>query len=87
MSEAGVKGYEVLNWFGMFAPAGTPAPIVTRMHTEAKKMLTTPEMLKRLANEGATPINSTPSEFATFVKAEMAQWTKVGQMAKIQPAG
>jgi tripartite-type tricarboxylate transporter receptor subunit TctC len=86
MEEAGVKGYEVLNWFGMFAPAGTPAPIITRMHAEAKTMLTTPEMKKRLANEGAEPIVSTPSDFTTFVKSEMDQWTKVGQAAKIQPA-
>ncbi len=41
MDEAGLKGYEVLNWFGMFAPAGTPAPIITRMHAEAKKLLET----------------------------------------------
>ena len=57
MDEAGVKGYEVLNWFGMFAPAGTPAPIVTRMHAEAKTLLETPEMKKRLAGEGAEPID------------------------------
>ena len=86
MAEAGVKGYEVLNWFGMFAPAGTPAPIITRMHLEAKKLLETPEMKKRLANEGAEPILSTPSDFTAFVKSEMAQWTEVGRTAKIQPA-
>ena len=61
MAEAGVKGYEVLNWFGMFAPAGTPAPIITRMHAEAKKLLATPETKKRLASEGAEPIASTPA--------------------------
>jgi tripartite-type tricarboxylate transporter receptor subunit TctC len=44
-------------------------------------------MQKRLATEGAQPINSTPTEFAAFVKSEMEQWTKVGQMAKIKPAG
>jgi tripartite-type tricarboxylate transporter receptor subunit TctC len=42
MDEAGVKGYEVLNWFGLFAPAGTPAPIVARMHAEAKAIASTP---------------------------------------------
>ena len=42
MAEAGVKGYEVLNWFGMFAPAGTPAPIITRMQAECKALLETP---------------------------------------------
>jgi tripartite-type tricarboxylate transporter receptor subunit TctC len=85
MDEAGVKGYEVLNWFGMFAPAGTPAPIITRMHAEAKKLLETPDMKKRLAEEGAEPINSTPSDFTAFVKSEMAQWSEVGRVAKIQP--
>ena len=87
MDEAGVKGYEVLNWFGMFAPAGTPAPIVARMQAEAKAMLTAPDMQKRLASQGAQPIASTPSDFAAFVKSEIAQWSKIGRAAKIQPAG
>ena len=86
IAEAGVKGYEVLNWFGMFAPAGTPTPIITRMHAEAKALLTSPEMKKRLASEGAEPINSTPSDFTAFVKSEMQQWSEVGKAAKIQPA-
>ena len=85
MAEAGVKGYEVLNWFGMFAPAGTPAPIITRMHAEAKALLTTAEMKQRLAGEGAEPINSAPSDFTAFVKSEMQQWSEVGRTAKIQP--
>jgi tripartite-type tricarboxylate transporter receptor subunit TctC len=86
MDEAGLKGYEVLNWFGMFAPAGTPAPIITRMQVEAKKLLDTPDMKKRLASEGAEPISSTPSDFTAFVKSEMQQWSEVGRVAKIQPA-
>ena len=53
MSEAGVKGYEVLNWFGMFAPIGTPAPIITRLHAETAKFLALPEIRQRLAGEGA----------------------------------
>jgi tripartite-type tricarboxylate transporter receptor subunit TctC len=85
MDEAGVKGYEVLNWFGMFAPAGTPAPIITRMQAEAKALLATPEMKQRLVSEGADAISSTPSDFAAFVKSEIAQWTEVGRAAKIQP--
>jgi len=86
MEEAGVKGYEVLNWFGLFAPAGTPQPIVARVYAEAKAMLTAPEMKQRLASEGADAIVSTPPDFTAFVKAEMAQWTEVGRSAKIQPA-
>ena len=86
MDEAGVKGYEVLNWFGMFAPAGTPAPIIARMQAESKALLETAEMKKRLAGEGAEPINSTPSDFTAFVKSEIQQWSEVGRVAKIQPA-
>lgn len=86
MEEAGVKGYEVLNWFGLFAPAGTPAPIIARMHAEAKAMLTAPDLKQRLTAEGAEAIVSTPSDFTAFVKSEMQQWTEVGRAAKIQPA-
>jgi tripartite-type tricarboxylate transporter receptor subunit TctC len=86
MSEAGVTGYEVLNWFGLFAPAGTPGPIVTRLHGEAAALLAMPDMKQRLANEGAEPIASTPADFAAFVKAEITKWSEVGRAAKIQPA-
>jgi len=85
MEEAGVKGYEVLNWFGLFAPAGTPQPIIARVYAEAKAMLTAPEMKQRLASEGAEAIVSTPSDFTVFVKSEIQQWSEVGRVAKIQP--
>ena len=86
MEEAGVKDYEVLNWFGLFAPAGTPQPIIARIYADAKTMLSAPEMKQRLASEGAEAIVSTPPDFTAFVKAEMQQWTEVGKAAKIQPA-
>jgi tripartite-type tricarboxylate transporter receptor subunit TctC len=85
IAEAGVKGYEVLNWFGMFAPARTPEPIVRRLHTDTAAFLTMPEMRKRLANEGANPVASTPADFAAFVKVEIKQWSEVGLAAKIKP--
>ena len=86
ISEAGVKDYEVLNWFGLFAPAGTPQPIVDRLHAEAVAMFATPEAAKRIAGEGAEPIASKPADFAVFVKSEISKWTEVGKRAKIQPA-
>jgi tripartite-type tricarboxylate transporter receptor subunit TctC len=86
MSEAGVTGYEVLNWFGLFAPAGTPGAIVTRLHGEAAALLAMPDMKQRLAGEGAEPIASTPGDFAAFVKAEINKWSEAGRAAKIQPA-
>jgi tripartite-type tricarboxylate transporter receptor subunit TctC len=84
MQEAGVKDYEVLNWFGMFAPTGTPDPIIMRVHGEVVRFLTMPDTKQRLDHEGATPIASTPVEFAAFVKAEIEQWSEVGRAAKIQ---
>jgi len=85
MAEAGVAGYEVLNWFGMFAPAGTPEAIIRRLQAEAAALVATPEMKQRLASEGAEPVASTPDDFAAFVKAEIRQWTEVGRAANIQP--
>jgi tripartite-type tricarboxylate transporter receptor subunit TctC len=85
VAEAGVKGYEVLNWFGMFAPTGTPAPIVMRLHAESAKFLALPETRQRLSGEGADIVASTPADFATFVKVEIAQWSEVGRTAKIRP--
>ena len=85
MAEAGVAGYEVLNWFGLFAPAGTPERIVTRLHAEAAALLAMPETRQRLAHEGAEPVASAPAVFAAFVRAEIKKWSEVGEAAKIQP--
>jgi tripartite-type tricarboxylate transporter receptor subunit TctC len=84
MSEAGLTGYEVWNWFGMFVPAGTPAPIVNRLQAEAAAVLFAPGTLERLAGDGARPVASKPAEFAAFVKAEMTKWAAVAKAANIQ---
>jgi tripartite-type tricarboxylate transporter receptor subunit TctC len=85
MSEAGVADYEVLNWFGVFVPAGTPQSIVDRLQAEAAALLQTPEMKARLSHEGAEPVASTPADFAHFVRAEIKKWDEVGKAANIQP--
>ena len=85
LSEAGATGFEVLNWFGLFAPAGTPEPIITRLHAEAVALLAMPDTRQRLANEGSDPVGNSPAEFATFVKAEIKKWDEVGKAAKIEP--
>jgi tripartite-type tricarboxylate transporter receptor subunit TctC len=85
MSEAGIKDYEVLNWFGLFAPAGTPQPIVDRLQAEAAAMFADPETNRRLAGEGAEPVASTPADFAAFVRAEIKKWDEVGKAANIVP--
>ncbi len=80
MAEAGGKGladFDITTWFGVFAPAGTPPPIVNRLNEELKKALLTPEMRERLTRMGAEPAPNSPAEFAAFIRAEMAKYEKV----------
>jgi tripartite-type tricarboxylate transporter receptor subunit TctC len=66
-------GYEAGSWYGILAPAGTPRPIVDRLHAEIVKAVKAPEVSQRLAAEGAEVIGSTPEEFAAHIKAELAR--------------
>jgi tripartite-type tricarboxylate transporter receptor subunit TctC len=86
MSEEGVKDYEVLNWFGVFAPAGTPQPIVDRLAAEAAAMFADTKTKQMMTAEGADPIASSPADFARFVRAEIKKWDEVGKAANIKPA-
>lgn len=77
--ESGVPGYEVTIWYGVFAPAKTPAAIVQKLNAEMNKALNAPEMKERMAQQGMDPAPSTPAELAAFVKAESAKWTKAAK--------
>jgi tripartite-type tricarboxylate transporter receptor subunit TctC len=77
IAEAGVPGYEATSWFGMFAPAGTPAPVVARVHTALVKVLADAEVKKKLAEQGAEPYAEKPEQFAEFIRKETAKWSKV----------
>jgi len=83
-AEAGVPGYEAMQWYGLVAPAGTPAAIVERLNREALVALRSPETKARLAADGAEPLGSSPGEFAAFLKKELAKWGRVAQAAKIE---
>ena len=83
MAEAGVKGYEIVSWQGIFAPAGTPKEVVQRLNAEVVKILAMPDMRERLAGLGLDPVGNTPDEFAAFQKGEIAKWAKVVKDAKI----
>jgi tripartite-type tricarboxylate transporter receptor subunit TctC len=85
IAEAGIKDFEVLNWFGMFVPAGTPQAIVDKLQAEAAVILHSPETKNRLSGDGAEPIASKPADFARFVKSEMTKWAAVAKNANIQP--
>ena len=72
-----VKGYEVVNWFGIFAPAGTPSAIVRRVNAELNTALGNPELVKRLTSQGADAVGGSAEGFARVVKADFAKWAKV----------
>jgi tripartite-type tricarboxylate transporter receptor subunit TctC len=77
MEEAGVPGYEVTTWYGLVAPAGTPADIINKIHDQVVAALQTPEMKKRLDDIGAEPGGMAPANFAAFIAAETAKWSKL----------
>jgi tripartite-type tricarboxylate transporter receptor subunit TctC len=84
MAEAGVAGYEVVAWQGIFAPAGTPPAIVQRLYTEISGILKQPDVQERLAKLGVDPSGMTPQQFAAFQAAEIAKWAKVVKEAKVR---
>jgi len=77
VAEAGVPGYEAIEWQGVVVPTGTPAPVVGRLHQAFSRAVTLPEMKERLAAIGADAAGSTPDELAAFIRAELAGWAKV----------
>jgi tripartite-type tricarboxylate transporter receptor subunit TctC len=84
IAEAGVPGYEAVNWWGIMAPAGTPQPIVDKLHKELAVVLASDETKQRFASEGAEVVQRSPSEFAKFIETEMAKWGKVVKEANIK---
>ncbi|MBC8120066.1 MAG: tripartite tricarboxylate transporter substrate binding protein, partial [Burkholderiaceae bacterium] len=74
---ASLKGFDASSWFGLFAPAGTPRPIVDKIQSDVAKALATSELRERFLAQGAQPSGSTPDDFAAFIRAETDKWTKV----------
>ncbi len=81
VGESGLAGYEVTQWSGMLAPAGTPPAIIARMNAEIDKILHKPLTRERLAADGAQPGGGSPEKFAAFIKADIEKWTKVVKAA------
>ncbi|MBN9529353.1 MAG: tripartite tricarboxylate transporter substrate binding protein [Alphaproteobacteria bacterium] len=77
VAEAGVPGFEASSWFGVFAPAGTPKEIVAKLQTEIARILKSPEMTERLAQQGAVAVGNTPDEFGAYVQSELVKWAGV----------
>ncbi len=78
IEEAGqLKGFEASSWFGLLAPAGTPADVVSRLQQETSKALNSPAIKEKLLAQGAIPSGNTPAEFASFIDAEIRKWAPV----------
>lgn len=86
IAEQGMPGYEVVQWFGLLAPAGTPRDIVAKLHAGAVRALQDPEMKNRFVEDGmeAAPSNS-PEEFGALIRSEIKKWAKVVKDADIKP--
>ena len=77
IAEAGVPGYEASSWFGLVAPAGTPAPIVAKLQQTIAKSFGNPQVRERLQGQGAEPVGNPPEAFARYIQDEIAKWAKV----------
>jgi tripartite-type tricarboxylate transporter receptor subunit TctC len=81
ISEAGVPGFQAVNWFGMFVPAKTPQRIITRLNEAVVKVLRTDETRSQFAKLGADVVGSTPQEFAAFVRRDLEQYAKIVKLS------
>ncbi|MDB5809394.1 MAG: hypothetical protein JWN94_1516 [Betaproteobacteria bacterium] len=83
VGESGVPGYNVIQWSGVLAPAGTPRDIVMKLNGEILRILNRADMRERLIESGAEPGSGTPEEFGAFIKAEIAKWSLVVKQARL----
>ena len=77
IAETGVRAYESIGWYGLFAPAGVQPAVVARLSSEVARIMTTPDMQRRMADLGADPASETSEQFAAFIRDEIAKWAKV----------
>jgi tripartite-type tricarboxylate transporter receptor subunit TctC len=85
IAEAGLPGFESVQWYGLLAPAQTPKEIVTRLHAEMTRILQQPDIKERFAGDGADPVGNTPEQFARYIQTELVKWAKVAREAGIKP--
>ena len=85
IDESGLKGFEIGTWFGLLAPAGTPADIVNRLTGALIKIVGTADFRERMSAQGMDPMSSTPAEFSAYIRSELAKFQKIVQTAHIQP--
>ena len=85
VNESGLPGFEYATWFGMWAPKGTPIPIVEKLHAEVQKALNTPDVRKRITDAAGVPSAMPRADIEPFVKAEIVKWAEVVKTANVKP--
>jgi tripartite-type tricarboxylate transporter receptor subunit TctC len=85
IAEGGVAGYEASSWYGMLAPAATPASVIARLGDETVKALRAPDLRQRMVSQGIEPALGGQEEFTAYFNAEVAKWAKVIKDAVIPP--
>jgi len=84
IDESGVRGYEVVGFYGLLAPASVPKEIIARLNGEITRALRTPDIHERLLRDGAEPVGNTPEEFRAYIEADVGKWAKVIETAGIR---
>ena len=77
IAESGFPGFEVINWYGVLAPANTPRPVITRLNSEMKRIVKAPETRDRLVSYGLEVVESTAEAYTEFRKADLAKWARI----------
>lgn len=85
IAEAGVPGYEAVQWYGILAPTGTPQDVVAKIREEIVKAINSKEVREKLASEAAEPVGNAPEEFRAFIKKEIARWAPVIKASGARP--
>jgi tripartite-type tricarboxylate transporter receptor subunit TctC len=83
VAESGLPGFETVEWFGLFAPAGTPREIIQRVRDEVARIVQQPEIVERIRALGGEPVGNSPEAFAAIVRADIAKWKQVAKAANI----
>ena len=83
-AEAGLPSFDVNNWYGILAPAGTPKPIVDKLSAEIARILTLPDVNKTILQQGMDPFSTTPEQFAALIKSDIGKYAKVIKSANIK---
>ena len=83
LSESGLAGFDVSQWYGVVVPAGTPNEITAKLHTDLVELLRLPDLKARMADLGAEPVGSTAAQFGEFMRSEIAKYQKIVKETKI----